>query len=450
MSNKLFSTLLLAVIVLSACQPALVTSEAINEIAPSPTVEVEPTVPAPEPTTEIIEPVRITYTAYHGGPKHGSWERDNVSAFMEVHPEIDIFQTNVTVYSSPVPRNIDDKLISDTPPDVISAPIAGLFLDYVEQGLIADISDLWEANGWYDKFPQSVIDMVTVDGKQYFVPTMLQFHPIWYNVDVFAEHDITPPQTWEEMLIVCDTLSNAGQTPITISVSGWNAPTARWFTYINLRVNGPEFHAALMRGQVSWLDDRVRKVFDYWQEMFDHNCFSEDVKSTKYGDAAQAVPNGDAAMYLLGEWLSESYPQGIPDNMDHFPVPVIDPSIPNGEVAHQYGAFLPAGAEHPEEAKEFLTWLGSVEVHNSFGEAVHRISTHADLDKNLFDEKYWRGAEMTVNAQYLTAIFEMSTHANVASSGLSLFTNFIKDPSDYETALASVEKAREEIYGPLP
>jgi len=162
--NTIITSLLLPIFILTACQPASPVDEVDNTVVSSPTVEVEPTVPEPEPTP--IPPVKISYTAYHGGPQHGSWERDNVSAFMESQPDISIFHTNVSIYSSPVPRTMDDQLLSDTPPDVISGSMAGLFLDYVEQGLIADITDLWEANGWYDKFPQSVIDMASVDGRQ--------------------------------------------------------------------------------------------------------------------------------------------------------------------------------------------------------------------------------------------------------------------------------------------
>lgn len=442
MSNKSAIFLVLVAFILNACQSAVtVTSTAV------PTVEVKPTVPTPEPTNE---PVKISYTAFYGGPAHGKWEKDNVAAFMAKYPGINVVDTDINIYATPVPRNINNQLISNTPPDVVSGPMAGVFLDYVDQGLIADITDLWEENNWYDKFPQSVIDMATVDGKQYFVPTMLQFHPIWYNVDVFAEHDITPPQTWDELLAICDKLSSAGQIPITISVSGWNAPTARWFSYIDLRVNGYEFHTNLMHGKISWQDKRVHKVFEYWQEMFDHNCFSEDVAQTNYQAAAQAIRNGDAAMYLLGEWLSESYPQGIPSNVDHFPMPVIDPTVAPSEIAHQYGAFMHAKTQHPKEAKLFLTWLGSVEVHNSFGKTLHRISTRSDLDKTLFDDKYWRGAEMIASTEHLTSLFELGTNADVATTGLSVFTAFIKDQSSIDDGLERMEAAREKAYGPLP
>ena len=441
MPKKTILTLLLIVII-TACQPVPATAE--PEL---PTTTPEPVTASPVPTQEKVE---IIYNAITGGQDHASWERSNAVVFMENNPGISIDLRGNTLYSSPVPQGIKSRMEKEAAPDVFSGPMAGLFLDYVEMGLIADITDLWEANGWYDKFPQSVIDMASVDGRQYFVPTMLQFHPIWYNTEVFAQYNVTPPQTWDELLAICDTLSAAGQTPITNSVSGWNAPTARWFTYINLRVNGQEFHTALMHGKVSWLDERVRTVFEYWQEMFDHHCFSDDVRNTNYRQAANAVANGDAAMYLLGEWLSETYPVGIPENLDHFPVPVIDPAIPPSEIAHQYGAFMHANTQHPEEAKLFLTWLGSVESHNSFGKALHRISTHTDLDQSLFDEKYWRGAEMTANTQLLTSLFELGTDTDVATTGLNVFTSFMRNPDNIDQLLESMESAREKAYGPLP
>src|SRR5262245_62586825 len=44
---------------------------------------------------------------------------------------------------------------------------------------------------------------------------------------------------------LCDTLSAAGITPITIGTKDvW--PAAAWFDYIDMRLNGPEFHISLM------------------------------------------------------------------------------------------------------------------------------------------------------------------------------------------------------------
>ena len=46
-----------------------------------------------------------------------------------------------------------------------------------------------------------------------------------------------------------------------------------WFTHINQRLNGPDFHEQLMRGEVSYTDPRVRSVFDHYAQLFEAQLF---------------------------------------------------------------------------------------------------------------------------------------------------------------------------------
>lgn len=461
--KKSFPLLMIFILIpiISACTPAAQTQ------VPSPTVELEPatatnlptsppstntSVPPTEtavPTATEIPVTEISFFMYHGGGPAGDWEKANVATFMELNPDIFINHRNLNIYSRPVPNSIDDRVNFDPPPDVMGGTIGGVFHDYLQQGLIADISDLWEENGWYDVYPQSVIDMVSVDGKQYWVPQAVQWHPVWFNTNVFNRHNLTPPETWEELLAVCDTLSAVGQTPFTVSVAGWSPPTARWFTYLNMRVNGPEFHESLLRGRESFTDPRVFAVFEHWQEMLDHNCFSERVTSVGYSTAATELINGDAAMYLLGEWLSESYPRGFPSQIDFFAFPVIDPEIPNAEIAHFFGSFLHADAQNPEEAREFLTYLGTVASQTTFVETLNRISMHDGVSRDIISEMYGRGIDHIAGASHLTALWELGTHEKVAEAGLRTFVDFLSNPSNIETYLTTLEEKRELYYGAL-
>jgi multiple sugar transport system substrate-binding protein len=104
---------------------------------------------------------------------------------------------------------------------------------------------------------------------------------------------------------------------------------ARWFTILNLRLNGADFHEALMRGEASYEDERIRAVFEQWAEMLAHNCFPDN-QLIGYGVAANQIHDGDAAMYNLGEWLVESYDDGFPDTFDFFNFPVLNPDVPQG------------------------------------------------------------------------------------------------------------------------
>jgi multiple sugar transport system substrate-binding protein/raffinose/stachyose/melibiose transport system substrate-binding protein len=458
MKKSAFLRLPLLALLLVACQPAATpTAEpeptdvpivaATDTAQPTASATMAPTA-SPEPT--LVPPTEITYVAIHGGRPHADWETSQVDDFIAANPDIAVDLKKLNMYSRPVPNTIDSRMNFDPAPDVVSGFMAGAFLDFVEAGQVADISDLWEANGWYELFPQSVIDMASVDDKQYFVPTMAQWHPIFFRADIFERHDLTPPESWDELLGVCDTLSSAGQVPFTVSIAGWSPPAARWFTYLNLRVNGPEFHAELMRGRESYQDDRVRAVFAHWQILFDHNCFAHDAVHTGYGTAAAAWQDGDAAMYLLGEWLSESWPEGFDDNTDFFAFPIIDPEVPNGEIGHHYGAFMHADAPNPDLARRLLTHLGSLEAQQSFVDSVGRISMHSDVDISALGPMYTRGQAMLANAGFLTSLYELGTHEAMASIGLSGFVDFWHNPGNIETYLATMEARREREYGPLP
>ena len=74
------------------------------------------------------------------------------------------------------------------------------------------------------------------------------------------KYGIEPPETWEEFLAACETLKGTACIPITIGTKyRWTA--AAWFDYLNMRVNGPEFHINLMLGKESYDDPRVKEVF---------------------------------------------------------------------------------------------------------------------------------------------------------------------------------------------
>ena len=50
----------------------------------------------------------------------------------------------------------------------------------------------------------SLYTATTVEDKILMVPHIADVsNVIWYNVDMLAEHDITPPETWEDLLAAC-------------------------------------------------------------------------------------------------------------------------------------------------------------------------------------------------------------------------------------------------------
>ena len=421
--------------------------------APTDTALPRPT-DTPAPTATMIpsptpEPVMLNYLAGYGGQQHARWMQDDLAAYLEGRTDVVYDFIGSNYYSKVVPEVFFTRLDREQKmPDVVSGFIVGHLRDYVANGHIADISHLWAANGWEETFPGALTALATIAGQQYFVPQAIQWHPVFYRPDIFAANDLTPPENWEALLNSCEVLADAGVVPIAVSTSGWTAPTARFFTILNLRLNGHEFHEALMAGQASYLDPRVEAVFNAWAEMFEHRCFDTSLNS--YGEAANMLVNGDAAMYFLGEWLSESYPAGFPDTIDYFPFPTLDPEVPRAEIAHIYGAYMISQTAHPEEVEAFLTYLGSVESQNSNVIATGRLVSHRDADLSSLSEMYGRGYDFVVGSVHLTQLFEFNTHPDIVEVAMVNFTNMFRSPDNIDTYMTRLENARQKVYGDVP
>ncbi|MEM7133001.1 MAG: extracellular solute-binding protein [Chloroflexota bacterium] len=400
--------------------------------------------------TEMAKKARqLNYVAYWGGNQARSWDKQNWRAYEAENPDLAVQWAGADNYGSPANTNIVADVTSENPPDVVSGNIVGVMREYVDQGLIADISELWAEEGWDEAFPTTLKEMVTFDGKQYFVPQAIQFNGIFYRQDIFVDAGVSVPETWDELLTACDALNNHGVTPMTITASQWPPPIGFWFSHINMRLNGPDFHDRLMRGQERYDDPRVREVFTYWLQLFEHKCFSEESAGNNYSAAMTEFASGEAAMYAHGTWLYQFYPADQADQLGFFRFPIIDPEQPLGELVPLYGAFIPAKASNPEEARAFLAYLGSVESQQSNFDALGRIASHMGVDQSQYHDVLQQGWEMIENAEYVTQLYGANTQPSLALA--AYFNGFIPfwqepTPEKADEILTYIESVRAQIY----
>lgn len=155
--------------------------------------------------------------------------------------------------------------LASSPPDIAFWYAGERMKFFVDRGLFADVSDIWAANNMHEDFA-SVVPAMSVDGKQYGVPFSYYQWGIYYNKDVFDRYGLSEPSTWDEFMALNATLKENGVAPITIGTRFlWTA--AGWFDYLNMRVNGLDYHIDLMDGKIPYTDDGVRETFKYWGEI---------------------------------------------------------------------------------------------------------------------------------------------------------------------------------------
>jgi len=269
-----------------------------------------------------------------------------VEAFKKANPDINVtYNINDREAHKTAIRNF----LSADAPDITSWYPGNRMAPFVEAGLFEDVSDLWEEEGFGDTLA-AIKPTMTIDGKQWGVPYTYYQWGVYYRKDIFDKLELAEPKTWDEFKAVAEKLKEAGVTPITIGTKFlWTA--AGVFDYLNLRTNGYEVHNDLTAGKVKYTDPRIKTVFETWKDMIDGGYFIENHATMSWQDAIAPFANGDAAMYVMGNFSVAGYTDAglTEDQIDYFQFPEITPGLARAEEAPADAFFIPSKAKNKED-----------------------------------------------------------------------------------------------------
>ncbi len=384
----------------------------------------------------------IMYNSYNGDPAPRAFDELVVGMWNEQHPDQPVLHSIIA--HEDFKQAIRAYLTAEPAPDLLTWFAGNRARFFIDRGLIAPITDMWEEAGYVDSYPPGFAAMSQVDGEYYFLPTSYYWWGIYYRPSLFESAGIeSAPETWDDLLNACDVLSDAGLAPITIGTR-YRWTWAGWFDYLNMRLNGPQFHLDLMLLKESYTDERVVAVFDAWRELFEHDCFVEDAAAYTWQEALDFMIQGDAAMYLIGDFVRDSFPDELEDDLDFFQFPIIDPMVPIGEDAPTDGYFIAANARNPEGARDLLEFFGSAEVQQLAFEEMGRLPTNTDVDISSASRFQQQGLAMLGTADLIVQFYDRDTTPPMADAGMDMFMAFAEDPmnADVMAMLDDLEAER--------
>ncbi|MEQ8964510.1 MAG: ABC transporter substrate-binding protein [Azospirillaceae bacterium] len=330
-------------------------------------------------------------------------------------------------------------------PDVAAWYAGNRMAPFVEAGLFEDVSDVWADNGLHESLASTRSSM-TIDDKQWGVPYTYYQWGVYYRADIFAEHGLEVPQTWDELLAVCAALSDNGVKPFTIGTKYlWTA--GGWFDYLNLRTNGYEFHMDLANGEVPYTDERVQAVFDHWGELVEPGFFVDNHAAYSWQEALSFMVQGDAAMYLMGNFaVAPLREAGLTDDqLGFFPFPTIDPDIPRAEDAPTDTLHIPANASNKEDARKFLAFLARPEIQADLNEILGQLPTNRNAEVPQ-DQFLQQGFEMLSEAHALAQFYDRDAPPQMAKAGMEGFQEYMVRPERRDQILERLERARQNVY----
>lgn len=239
-----------------------------------------------------------------------------IDKFNEEYPNI-VIEMNTVPDSSKV---LVSRIASDDIPVIFSDyPTQMQFKEKVKNGYVEKLS----GQDFLNRVNESALEMSKAeDGEIYALPYSNNFMGIYYNTEIFEENNLTVPETYDELITICKTLSDKGIAPLGL-------------TYKDPGRVGHMFQAM----NIAWMEDGIEKIGNvcdgsaklsgdaeykgFAEKMLELTSYAnEDAFGISDTAMWENFANGQYAMCIAGSYARGTLMIANPDlKMGTFPIP---------------------------------------------------------------------------------------------------------------------------------
>ena len=286
--------------------------------------------------------------------------------------------TTVTVTGDPrVWEQLRPRMVAGDPPDLM---YPGWGMDHwklASEGQLFTLDDAlkspaYDGKGtWGDTFVPSILKLGQKDGKQYVLPYFFNIQGMWYDPGVFKKHGWTVPQTFPQLLTLCDQIKKAGIAPITFQgkypyylLQNLIIP---WIQSIG-GIQAVNDIQNLKPG--AWKAPAVLQAVQMIDELNKKGDFEKGAVGMTHTESQTEFVNGRAAMIPCGTWLHSEMAKTMPPTaqMEYFLPPVV-PGGKGDQTAMEISIepwMVPSKAKNPTGALAYFKYLTSLEEAKKF------------------------------------------------------------------------------------
>jgi len=329
-------------------------------------------------------------------------------------------------------------------PDDVFMWFAGYRMQYfAEKGLLREISDVWSD---FTGFSGALKAQSTHGGKQYFVPYYYYPWAVFHRKSLFEQKGYEQPKTWDEFIALAKKMSKDG-TPVAFSdKDGW--PAMGTFDYINMRLNGYDFHKSLMAGEESWSDAKVKKVFDTWRELMPY--YQKGALGRTWEEAGQGLQQRKTGMAVFGmPHPGTQFPENERDDIDFFAFPEIDPQYAQDAVEAPIDGFLIAKkSKNVSGAKALLKWLGTPKAEGTYlALDPNNVAVNDGADTSKYSALQKKSAGLVSGAKQISQFMDRDTRPDFASTVMiKALQDFIGNSKNVDGLCNSIERQKKTIF----
>lgn len=344
------------------------------------------------------------------------------------------------------------RFVREDYPDIIGIGGDINYSYYVDADILADVSDY----PGITNVKQAYIDIlegleITPKDGTYGVPYVANAAGILYNKDMFEEHGWEIPETWGELIDLCEEIQAEGILPFYFGFRDTWTCLAPWNS---LAVDlAPADTCKQVNAGETTFSEEYKETAEKCMELVSYG--PDDPFAYGYNDACTAFANGESAMYPIGSYAVPQILSVNPEmNIDSFVTPGNDDASKNTLNSGVDLMFaVTADCENKEAAYEVLDFLMADENIQAYIDAQNAVPCKEGDFKlapmldgmkpfiesgNMTDyQDHYYPSEMAVDAQIQTFLINQDVDA--------FLTKFDKDWQRYNRdIIRAVQEYNEE------
>ena len=310
--------------------------------------------------------VTLTYLT-DNTPEAVGWAEALTEAYMAQHPEVTI-EIEQRASGSEGDNIVKTRLATGEMADIFQYNAGSLLQALSPTESLVDLTDLPEQAQVLDSFKQVVTGS---DGQLYGVPIGPALGGgIFYNVPIYEELGLSVPMSWDEFAANNEAIKEAGYVPVAQTYgTGWPSQLFVLADYFNVQAEVPDFAESYTANQAKYADTpAAMRGFEYLQQGFEEGWWNEDFGAATFEDGMAMVATGEAAHYPMLTFAVGQVAQNYPENLNDigfFAQPGPSAETNGLTVWMPAGLYIPKTSQNIEAARDFLSFVTSVEGCNA-------------------------------------------------------------------------------------
>ena len=250
--------------------------------------------------TKSDEPVELNLWHIWAAESESSKKpfEDAVKEFCDENPnyKINLDATENEAYKTKMVATI----AANEAPDIYFYWSGGYMQNIVDGGKLLPLNDYLD-DATMDKILGGTLTNMTFNDKIYGIGHSMSVGTFFVNTELFDKYNLQIPETWDDLISVCQTFIDNGVTPMAVGAKeSWCIDM--YLDLIETRAAGYEtcYNALTKKG--SFVDDGIIDGAAKLQQLVNMGAFTNGAMGVSRDESEVPFYNGEIPMYVNGSW----------------------------------------------------------------------------------------------------------------------------------------------------